>query len=208
MWRHIKPILQVIILATAMLVSSLHRVVLENTTKCPLTFYLVHTTIPNYIWVLRILAHMLTEVNEANLKFKHSLLFFFYTAPCKNETKQRGKIVRVGCIPRCANPRYWHHDITLVRMDLNDTFQAQKVYKKTPSVMITKRPTLRMIESLLVWCTLAICSFSRSFSCSIVSCSCSSVSKPQNHLYIRLSMDSGLGPSTVDIKLKKKSVTN
>ena len=35
-----KPILQVIILATAMLVSSFHSLVLENTTKCPRTFHL------------------------------------------------------------------------------------------------------------------------------------------------------------------------
>ena len=53
---HIKPILQVIILTTTMLVSSLHGVVLDNTTKCPVTFYLVHTTIPNYNWVTRIIS--------------------------------------------------------------------------------------------------------------------------------------------------------
>ena len=60
MWRHIMPILQVIILATAMLVSSLQRAVLENTIKFPITFYLGHTTIPNYNWVTRILAHTIS----------------------------------------------------------------------------------------------------------------------------------------------------
>ena len=49
--RHIKPILQVIILTTTMLVSSLYGAVLKNTTKCPITFYLVHTAKPNYNWV-------------------------------------------------------------------------------------------------------------------------------------------------------------
>ena len=42
LWCHIKPILQVIILGTAMLVSSLHGAVLENTTKCSLTFKIIH----------------------------------------------------------------------------------------------------------------------------------------------------------------------
>ena len=48
MAHHIKQILQVIILMTVMMVSSLHETVLENTTNCSVTFYLVHTTVPNY----------------------------------------------------------------------------------------------------------------------------------------------------------------
>ena len=55
MWRHIKPILQVIILTTTMLVSFLYSLVLENTTKCPRTFYLVHNHDTNYNCVTRIL---------------------------------------------------------------------------------------------------------------------------------------------------------
>ena len=39
MWRHIKPNLQVIILATAMLISSLYGTILEDTTKFPVPFY-------------------------------------------------------------------------------------------------------------------------------------------------------------------------
>ena len=35
-------------MATAMLVSYLHGAVLKNPTKCPITFDLVHTIIPNY----------------------------------------------------------------------------------------------------------------------------------------------------------------
>ena len=80
MWRHIKPILQVIALATAMLVSSLHGAVLENRTKCPVTFYLLHTIIPNYNWVTRVLAHTLScsfnSFYEVNQKLKRFLLFF------------------------------------------------------------------------------------------------------------------------------------
>ena len=104
MWRHIKPILQVIVLATTMLVSSLHRAVLENTTKCPV-LNLVHTTIP----VTRILAHTLDwnfgSFYEVNQKFKHFLLFF--SIPCYTKTKRQSKIVPVWVhIPRCANLLY------------------------------------------------------------------------------------------------------
>ena len=76
MWCHIKPILQVILLATAMLVSSHHSLVLENTIKCPRPFNLVHITIPNYNQVTRILVHTLGwnlkscyEVNPNNSLF-------------------------------------------------------------------------------------------------------------------------------------------
>ena len=34
-----------------------HSPVLENTTKCSVSFQLVHTTIPNYNWMTRISAH-------------------------------------------------------------------------------------------------------------------------------------------------------
>ena len=44
MWRHMRPNLRVIILATIVLVSSSHWTVLGNTTKCSVTFYLVHIT--------------------------------------------------------------------------------------------------------------------------------------------------------------------
>ena len=57
--RHIKPILQVTILVAAMLVSLPHSLSLENTTKCPTTFHIVHIIIPNYSWVIRILVHTL-----------------------------------------------------------------------------------------------------------------------------------------------------
>ena len=48
MLRHIKPILQVITLASAMLVSFSHILVLTNTPKNSRTFHLVHIIIPNY----------------------------------------------------------------------------------------------------------------------------------------------------------------
>ena len=59
MIRHLKPILQIIILTTAILVSFFHSLVLENTTKCPRNFHLVHIIIPNFNWVTRILVHTL-----------------------------------------------------------------------------------------------------------------------------------------------------
>ena len=81
MWRHIKPISQVIIYATAMLVSSSHETVFENTTKWPVTFYLVHTTIPNY-----------------------------NTAPCKEETNMAVAsmmICKIGVIWRHMKTLFW-----------------------------------------------------------------------------------------------------
>ena len=51
----------------------------KNTTKCPVTFYLVHTTIPNYNRVTRILAHTLggnfKSFCEVNQKFQRFLFF-------------------------------------------------------------------------------------------------------------------------------------
>ena len=57
------------------------RAVLENTTKCSVTFYLVHTTIPNYNSMTRILAHTLDgnfeSSCEVNQKFKRVFFLFF-----------------------------------------------------------------------------------------------------------------------------------
>ena len=46
-------------LATAMLVSCSHVMVLGKATKYSITFYLVHTTLPNYNRVTRLSAHTL-----------------------------------------------------------------------------------------------------------------------------------------------------
>ena len=108
MWCHIKPILQVIILATAMLVSSLQGAVLENTTKS-VTFYLVHTTIPNYNWVTRILANTLggnfNSFYEVNQKFKRFLLFFSIPRHTKRKPSGGAKSSAYGCVPPHANPK-------------------------------------------------------------------------------------------------------
>ena len=59
----------------------------------PVTFYLVHITIPNYNRMTRILVHTLNgnfkSSCEVNRMFKRLLLFFLYTAPYKKETKRR-----------------------------------------------------------------------------------------------------------------------
>ena len=47
---------------------------LENTPKCPITFYLVHTTTPNY----------------SRGTSKVQVFLFFYFVPYKKETKQEG----------------------------------------------------------------------------------------------------------------------
>ena len=107
MWRHIKPILKVIILATAMLVSSLHSRVLENTTKCYVTFYLVHTTIQNYNWIDKnISTHTWMQYQIlpwSKSKFK-CFLFFLYTTLYKIETKRCGKLYMYRCVLHHANP--------------------------------------------------------------------------------------------------------
>ena len=61
MWCHIKPILQVIILVTTMLVSFFYLWYLK-TTKCPRPFHLIDIILPNYNCVKRILAPHLDEI--------------------------------------------------------------------------------------------------------------------------------------------------
>ena len=95
MWRQIMPILQVIILVTAMLVSSSHSMVLENTTKCSVTFYSVHTKIPNYEWQEYQHTHSVKILNTSMKWIKSSPVFLLYTLLYKKETKRCGKIVLV-----------------------------------------------------------------------------------------------------------------
>ena len=108
MWCRIKPILQVIILATAMLLSILHSSVLENTTKCPRTFNLVHITIPNCNWVTRILAHHLVEIsNPVMKKIPNNCMFCcFFSVPHSTKRKlgRGAKSCKYGCVLRHTNP--------------------------------------------------------------------------------------------------------
>ena len=106
MWSHIKPILQVIIISITMLVSSLHGTVMENITKCSITFYLVHITIPNYNWVKRIAAHTLgsnfKSFHEENWNSSISLFVFLHTTLYTRETKSYGKIISMQeCTASC-----------------------------------------------------------------------------------------------------------
>ena len=105
MWRHIKPILQVIILVTTMLVSSPHCLALENTIKCPTTFHIVHIIIPNYNWVTRILAQTL----RWNLKSSYGMnkkkiacffVVFLLTVLCKRKPRSGAK----SCAFKCVKP--------------------------------------------------------------------------------------------------------
>ena len=114
MCHHIKPILQVIILTTTMLVSSLHDTVLENTTKCPITLCLV---ISKYQIQLNDKAISSTPTQwkfqfyEINFKSSSIFVAFLYTAPYKTETKLRAKIgaesvVQTNIMPvktKCSN---------------------------------------------------------------------------------------------------------
>ena len=108
MWRHIKQILQVIILATAMLVSCSHRTVLGKATKCSITFYLVHTTLSNYNWVTRISAHthwveISNPLYKVNQRFK---CFFFHTMLCKRKPRDLEKSCTCKCVLRRTNALY------------------------------------------------------------------------------------------------------
>ena len=92
--------------ATAMLISFCMAGL--DTTKCLITFYLVHITIPNYDRVAIIVKH---TVEISNLAIKHiskvtaGFVVFLHTAPYKKETKERGKVMRVStCLRRRANP--------------------------------------------------------------------------------------------------------
>ena len=115
MWHHIKQILQIIILGTAMLVSFLHSLVLENTTKCPRTLHLVHIIIPNYNRVTRILAQTLGW----NLKSCFNRVFCccccFFKLCCKKRKLPRSRTESCAykCVLRRANPLLLLHNNSL-----------------------------------------------------------------------------------------------
>ena len=83
---------------------------LENTTKCPATFHIVHFIIPNYNWVTRILVH------TSQVKFKILLwsepkiiacfAVFLHTALCKRKPRSGAKSCVYKCVPRRANPLF------------------------------------------------------------------------------------------------------
>ena len=111
MWPHIKPILLVIILATTMLISFKHGSVLENTTKCLKPFNLIHTTIPNYNWVTRILAHTLDFIlSPAKNYIKSNSMFCcfsLYHMLQKKKSRSGAKSCAYRCIPSRAHPLCW-----------------------------------------------------------------------------------------------------
>ena len=69
-------------------------------------FYLVHSTISNYNWVTRILAHTLggnfESFCEVNPVFEHFVLFFSIPRHTKGNPSGRAKLYR--CILHRANP--------------------------------------------------------------------------------------------------------
>ena len=65
--------------------------------KCPVTFYLVHTTVPNYNTVTRILALTL-GINFTNHKFKRLLLFF----SIPRHTRRKPSVGEKSCAHRCV----------------------------------------------------------------------------------------------------------
>ena len=111
MWRHIKPILQVIILATAMFVSSFHSLVLGNTTNCPRTFKLVHyhntklqlsdKNNSTHTWV-----KFKMLLGSINPKFLVCFVEFSPYRSVQKEPRSGAKSCLYKSIPRRANPVY------------------------------------------------------------------------------------------------------
>ena len=117
----IRLILQVIVLATAMLVSYPHSLVLKNTAECPRTFHLVYIIIPNFNWVTRMLA--LSWVKFEILLWSQSKIIvcfvvFLHTALHKKETKKRGKNHAHMCAYRIVQTLYlaWTQQPVLVNL--------------------------------------------------------------------------------------------
>ena len=96
---------------TAMLVSSSHGMVLQNTTKCSVSFYLVHYHIPyitlsNYNWVTRISEYILGRNCKSLHEVKSSSVFVvFFSIPRYTKRKPRdvAKLCAYRCVPRRAN---------------------------------------------------------------------------------------------------------
>ena len=107
MWRHIKQIWQVIILASVMLVSFPHEAVLGKTTNCSITFYLVHTTLPNNNRVTKISAHTLgwnfKSLHEVNRKLK----LFCCFSPYHKKPRAAAKSCARRCVQRRANSLFF-----------------------------------------------------------------------------------------------------
>ena len=84
-----------------------HGRVYENTTKCLVSFYLVHITIPNYDRVTRILKHTRGRIKscyKVNQKKQQFLLFFSIPHHTKRKQRIGSKSYAYGCVPRRANP--------------------------------------------------------------------------------------------------------
>ena len=89
-----------------MLVSSKHGTIQKNTTKCPVTFYLVHTTIPNYYRVTGTLAYTrgghFKPFGKVNQTFK-CFCCFFSIHHTKGKPSGGAKLCTYRCVPRRAN---------------------------------------------------------------------------------------------------------
>ena len=97
MQRHIKQILQIIILATTILISFLHGTVLRKATKCSITVYLVHTT-SDYNQVSRISGHSPSvEISKPSTKSKvRGFCCFSPYQAVQKETKRLQNCARIS----------------------------------------------------------------------------------------------------------------
>ena len=110
MWRHIKQILQVIVLLTAMLVSCTHGTVLGKAIKkkCFVTFYLVQTTLSNFNQVIRISANTLIW----NFKSFHKIGKF-------------KRFLMFSSIPSCTK---WNQEMLQYHSHISDYHDVQTLY--------------------------------------------------------------------------------
>ena len=105
MWHHIKPILQVIIFATVMLVSSIHRAILENTNVPYFLISSYHTTKLQLI-AKNISTHTRWILILSMKKIKSLSCFCCLSLYCAIQKGNQTAGQNHGCVPHCANPLY------------------------------------------------------------------------------------------------------
>ena len=118
----------------------------QNTT---VTFYLDHTTIPNYDWVTRMLAHKLGEncnsSHEVNQKCMRFCCCFSLSIPSNTKRKPSGRAKKVRVWMRTAS---WEPSISFCKSRLNWNYKKKKK-KKKKNVQLTLKQSSYGITSRL-----------------------------------------------------------
>ena len=109
--RNVKQILQVIMLATAMLASSSRGTVLERTTNCPLLiqfiqYYQITTDWKEYQHTHTRLKFQILKIGTSEVQVFVVVVVFVFSIPCRTKRKPRddAKSSSHRCAPRRAKP--------------------------------------------------------------------------------------------------------